>query len=643
MSFSYKTLSSNDITLTSYIANKQWEVNNSIFSQNGITIYIGENTPITATSPFDPIDDPQNPNGNYRRLIYDSIKFLYYQNYISGSNSGSFFHSSSYFNYEQSTLESGSIRNFPTNEGNKILVISIDQNIYGSGLSPNSFNISGSQGDFYIIDDGEGNLFDNINYAYVGNIFYSQGLAVITNEDYLCAIGDIYPVAVNDYLTYLNTTTPPTLYVTLRDICDCENIVVGSFTSSSIPGYTFPNFTTSSAGGGGGGGLRLNITPNQTSMIPGHYKLGYTVSSSEGLGSNLGIIDLNITSKPLEISSITSSLKCYGNSTLTPVTFSINYGVPYYSYSLDNGVTYTGVNSLYDVIISGSVTASNNNAIYVKDYLGDVVSSSFSTWYPEITADIQITKLPCGGQTQNGIIYVSSNTAISASIGSTGSSLPNFFTGIGEGSRTIGLTSSFGCTTSSIIQVGAYPALTASVTKSNVSCYGGNTGYLEVNFTNVIDNLLVYLTGPTSSIYSGIPISNFPNNSVTASNLRTGSYTLQLGISDPLTQCQTYYGIHNITGSSPILFNVTASYINSCSNQVIFNATGGNGTYTYYAVNTGSNIQYSSTTSPLDLGSTNDGTFSTFVIDNNNCVSTSSLLNVYGRTYIYSGSSCEII
>jgi hypothetical protein len=98
-----------------------------------------------------------------------------------------------------------------------------------------------------------------------------------------------------------------------------------------------------------------------------------------------------------------------------------------------------------------------------------------------------------------------------------------------------------------------------------------------------------------------------------------------------------------ITSSTPITFTTTASYINSCSNQIIFNATGGNGTYTYYAVNTGSNVQYSSTTTPLDLGSTNGGTFSTFVIDNSNCISTSSLLNVYGRTYIYSGSSCEII
>jgi hypothetical protein len=107
MSFSYKTLNSTDITLTSYIANKQWEVKNSALSSSGITVYIGENLPISLTNPFNPTNDVQTSNDEYRRLIYQSIKHLYYENYISGSLTGQFFKSSSYFNYEQSTLVSG--------------------------------------------------------------------------------------------------------------------------------------------------------------------------------------------------------------------------------------------------------------------------------------------------------------------------------------------------------------------------------------------------------------------------------------------------------------------------------------------------------------------------------------------------------
>ena len=62
MSFSYKTLNSTDITLTSYIANKQWEVKNSALSSSGITVYIGENLPITPTTSFDLINDVQTSN-----------------------------------------------------------------------------------------------------------------------------------------------------------------------------------------------------------------------------------------------------------------------------------------------------------------------------------------------------------------------------------------------------------------------------------------------------------------------------------------------------------------------------------------------------------------------------------------------------
>ena len=39
--------------------------------------------------------------------------------------------------------------------------------------------------------------FDNDNKIYVGNIFYNQGLATITNEDYLC-FAATEPVAKND-------------------------------------------------------------------------------------------------------------------------------------------------------------------------------------------------------------------------------------------------------------------------------------------------------------------------------------------------------------------------------------------------------------------------------------------------------------
>jgi hypothetical protein len=683
MSFSYKTLSSNDITLTSYIANKQWEVTNTTLSQNGVTIYIGENLPTSRTYLFDPINDLQTSNEEYRRLIFDSIKHLFFENYTSGSLTGEFFHSSSYFNYEQNTLASGSgistFRNLSTitgsntpilydtddeynnnavfdpDRGGKVVIVSIDQNIFGSGLNPNSVFISGSG--YYLRDDGEGNLYNwrnEANYAkyssaiydkdiylelvgnglqleYVGNVFYSHGLIVITDEDYLCVFG-APPGTVNDYFSYFNMDVPTPFDVLGNDICDCGTLNVNSFTTSSISGSSFPNFTYNNG--------FITITQDQASVIPGNYSIGYTVANSSGLISNTGSINLTITSEPLLIENIISESVCFGTASILPVTFSINYGVPYYSYSLDNGATYTNVNTLFNVTVSGSMTASLNNTIYVKDYLGTITTASFSSWYPAITSSTVITKLPCSNISTDGIITVSSSTAVSASIdGGSYFILPTQFTGLSTGSYTINYLSSFGCVTSSIYTLSQYPPLTASVTMSHVNCYGSSTGQINVNLSNVIDNLIIDFIDPTGSyVLNDVPLTS---SALVFSNLATGSWTASIFTND-VYGCQNYYNTFTITGSNPITFSTTASYINSCSNDIIFNAAGGLGSYTYFAQNPTTGQTFSSTSNTVSTFNLDGGTFNTYVVDGGSCFSTIQTQEVYGRTYIYSGSQCEI-
>jgi hypothetical protein len=675
MSFSYKTLSSNDITLTSHITNKFWEVKNSTLSENGVTIYIGENLPININNPFNPINDIKTSNDEYRRLIFDSIKHLYYKNYTSGSLTGSFFQSSSYFNYEQSTLISGTLRELPNttgsanisyalnnqyegsttiydnislydeatfdpDRGNRIVVISIDQNIFGSGLSPNSVFISGSN--YYLHDDGEGNFFDYytqdnflnpVSSSLIGNIFYSHGLITITNEDYLCVFG-APPTAVNDYYLYYNLNPTKSLEILNNDYSDCGILLPDTFTTHSLEGYNFPSFTYNDG--------TISIPPTQPNLIPGSYKIGYTVGNSSGLYSNTASINLTLTSEPLQIINIISSSICFNDTSSIPVTFSIDYGVPYYSYSLDEGNTYLGINDLFNVIVSGSITASNNNIIYAKDYLGEITTQTFSSWYPEVLASITIQKPPCSGDSIDGKIFINNDqTAISASINGVSQALPALFTNIPTGSITIGLTSSFGCTTSSIVEVDIYPQLIASVTQSNISCNGLNNGFLRVNFTNVIDNLRVNLLDPTGSIiYNSVPLSTFPNNSITASNLSTGSY--DLGIFSLITdQCQFYSNIFTITEPTLMSYSISASYIDSCSNQIEFNnEAGGTSPYTYIAIKSGSGEIYSSNTNIIDLEDLNGGNYISYLIDTNGCQSPTSSLEVFGRQFNYSGSEC---
>jgi len=686
MSFSYKTLNSNDITLTSYIANKQWEVNDSTLSQNGVTIYVGENLPITRDNPFNPIDDTQTSNEEYRRLIFDSIKHLYYENYMSASSTGQFFNSSSYFNYEQSTLVSGTIRNLttitgsnlnpsnpviyddPTNqtlydkvstvydlsssldpdEGSRVVVISIDKSIYGSGLSPKSVNISGST--YNIQDDGEGNIYDALTSTYIGNVFYSQGLIVITHQNYLCVLG-IPPTAVNDYFSYNNTTPPSYLDILGDDFTDCGYIDYNSFLPNSIPGYTFPNYTQNN-------GL-MTITPDQTSVIPGNYQLGYTIASTTGIRSNTGSINLTITSQPLQLSIVSPTPTCWGISSLVPVTCSINYGVPFYSWSFDGGASYTSSNSITGITVSGSILSSTSSVIYVKDYTGTIVSSSFNLWRSPVTYTYSIINNRCYANPTAGgtIIVYKTGTAVSASIGAGGYTALPAVIDIPTTSSLINFKDINGCVTSSTFTLPLIPALTASIITSSVSCFGGNNGFISASFTNVYtlgnDSLsVVFQSGSTYftasngyNLNGDYTIYDFPNYSFTVNNLKAGIYTMSLdpGAPDPpLQTCQTY-GPSYITISQPsaITFSATASYINSCSNAVIFSAAGGTPPYTYFAVNTGSGVTYSSDSSSVSLTSLSGSVYSLSIIDSVGCSSSSSLLTVFGRQYEYSGSICS--
>ena len=75
---------------------------------------------------------------------------------------------------------------------------------------------------------------------YVGNIFYNQGLATITNEEYLC-FADTEPVAKNDYYELGNTQEIKILDILSNDFDDCSTINTSSISLITNPDYTFPD------------------------------------------------------------------------------------------------------------------------------------------------------------------------------------------------------------------------------------------------------------------------------------------------------------------------------------------------------------------------------------------------------------------
>jgi hypothetical protein len=168
-----------------------------------IARYLGQNIQST---PF--ISGSNTPTGNSSvgiqdpELIYNSIKELYYSNFLTSSygspvqtqslfpgenESGDQFvgnpdSSGRYENYLQSTNDV--FRKFPTGSNDKIAVLSIPSRLWGDYIQPNSFEFKITDPtdgvDYTIIDDGNGQIAYDTG-GYLGNIIYTHGIVIFTN------------------------------------------------------------------------------------------------------------------------------------------------------------------------------------------------------------------------------------------------------------------------------------------------------------------------------------------------------------------------------------------------------------------------------------------------------------------------------
>jgi len=703
MSFAYKKLNPADIKSVPYVANKQYEYDSSSYANNNIQTYIGEYIPITDDKPFDPQNDNLTTDQNYRRLIFESIRHLYYQNYVTKSsqdqdigddaliypeNTNYFWHSSSFDNYLQNTMNSGSFPNFRSfpyfekvendydgeaeygtalyfiENAAKIRVISIPKDKYGEGIKPQTFELSGSN--FFIRDDGQGNLFDVAaaisrytdqiysqgQFGYsgegleipVGNVFYDHGIAVITNQDYLCFIEGT-PVARNDYPEILNVSTEKTLNILEQDFDDCSQINTSSVRTFSYPDYTFPDFTLSGSGD-------IVITPNINSVSPGEYRLYYSVENTLGLVSNTGSIVLTLTSDALvsSVNSLTES--CYQNTDdiSASVTFSIDKGVPPYSWSID-GTNYTPVNDLFQPVVSASIFPSQSVILSVKDVDGTIVTNSLDTSFIPISAALfQDDVSFCG--TADGTIYASASgdLPITASLSASFSNsveLPNTLSNLEVGTYTVYLKDANNCTTTSQIEVTKTIPVTASFVLKHIDCFGSSTG--EIYLDQFDDegeekDQDLYLTGGTEPFtYDWTGPNGFNTSSDYLYNVPSGTYILNIQDDDGC-----FYGFtFNLTSSQLITFSADIDYTSSAytSSLIINDLVGG---VSPYSITASTNLSVYTTSSeggdviiPLILDELNSGSCSIEITDALTCSADTTSLELYGRIWELTGSNCE--
>lgn len=209
----FKQFLSSDVIVSPFEVNKSFNFSSTEFTTSNVQIdsFRGikgnflENKTTTG-----------NITTKYQVLIYDSIKELYYTNYLGnplgsqanapsllpGSDpSGDILQGSptttNYYNYVSTDLTIP--RFIPTGSGDKIGVLSIPSRLWGDYIQPGSVRITSAS--ITLLDDGEGTLYvDGVTPFYnYGNVIYEHGIITLTNSASYAAGGDGGAVTLSGY------------------------------------------------------------------------------------------------------------------------------------------------------------------------------------------------------------------------------------------------------------------------------------------------------------------------------------------------------------------------------------------------------------------------------------------------------------
>jgi hypothetical protein len=240
----YKQFLASDVIVTPFEVNKGFSFKQSEW---GTEVQIDRFLGTSGSFEFNQ-DTTGTLSTQYQVLVYNSIKELYYSNFLTQSF-GDIIQTASlvpgndeagnvlvgptnstgrYFNYLQSTLTAS--RYFPTGSGAEVGVISVSSKLFGEYIQPDSFNYTFTSGSVHTItDDGQGNLVSaSVN---VGNIIYPHGMVIITDA----ALASGSAVTTNATCSFSSSLT---IYETQYKCTIRENEFNFSLNPSLISGST---------------------------------------------------------------------------------------------------------------------------------------------------------------------------------------------------------------------------------------------------------------------------------------------------------------------------------------------------------------------------------------------------------------------
>jgi gliding motility-associated-like protein len=333
---------------------------------------------------------------------------------------------------------------------------------------------------------------------------------------------------------------------------NCATGSTGTITVTVPPGNGVPPYQYSLNGG------PLQSSNTFTGLAVGNYTVFAT--DINGCSSTLNVTVNRIGNLGVGYTSINSSCSGVNNGSITILPPSVYTPI---QYSLNGGAPQTS--NVFSGLAAGTYTIS------VTDAIGCTGSTTITiTQGGNVTATGSMTPTSCSGSNNGTITVFASGGSLPYQYSLNGGTpqASNVFTGLTAGTYSIRVIDVNGCFTTFSITVSPGTPLNASVTRTDVLCYGESTGTITINISN----------GAPPYQYSLDNANWQTSNSFTG--LAAGAYTVYYKDNNACSNSQTV----NIFQSA--LLDVTASSINprcfgNNDGAITANGLGGTSPYQY--------------------------------------------------------------
>ncbi|WP_228853099.1 T9SS type B sorting domain-containing protein [Aegicerativicinus sediminis] len=310
---------------------------------------------------------------------------------------------------------------------------------------------------------------------------------------------------------------------------------------------------------------------------------------------------------------------CNQDGIIQIVPGSVTGGTPPYEYSI-NGNNYS-TNEQFTGLTDGTYN------VTIRDANGCTLTRELTIDPIDEPTDLAFanTSISCDSPASDVTVTVTGGLApltyeIIAPAGSTtNNGSNNVFTGLAPGSYTFLVTDATGCSIQENFNINDIPNIQVlPQVQSNITCFGDTDGAVEISVSGFVSSYTYSITDSSNTtISSG---SGESNPTFTVSDLGAGSYTIN--VTDEGTNCTDTqsFGIEGPVEAIDFTFTASGIDCNGTAANIVVEATGGWGSYTYQLEDASTSTIISAYQNSNIFTGLVAGDYNIYVRDANGCV-----------------------